>query len=93
MQLHPVSQIQADPEKRGEFYVNLKLAKGYRYRYLFFIDGSEVVDDTTNLKSVRTDGKLTNYIELAKESQEQMTVQEFISNLDEETKGGEDAFA
>lgn len=35
MQMHPMREIMADWSKDGEFYVVIKLIKGYRYRYLF----------------------------------------------------------
>ena len=44
MHMHQVKDIQKDPSKNGEFFVEIKLAKGFRYRYAFEIDGQEVID-------------------------------------------------
>lgn len=35
MQMHPMREIMADWSKDGEFFVVIKLVKGFRYRYLF----------------------------------------------------------
>jgi len=32
-----------DESKKGEFFVEVKLAKGFRYRYAFEVDGAEVI--------------------------------------------------
>ena len=39
MHLHRIIDIQAEPSKKGEFYIEVKLAKGFRYRYAFEVDG------------------------------------------------------
>ena len=44
MHMHQVKDIQLDPTKRGEFFVQVKLVKGYRYRFNFEVDGSEILD-------------------------------------------------
>ena len=45
MHMHQVKDIQVDPAKRGEFFVKVKLVKGFRYRYKFEVDGAEIIDD------------------------------------------------
>ena len=76
-----------DPTKRGEFFVQLKLVKGFRYRYSFEVDGREILDETSP-KSVDRQGTLTNYIEVKSVAEENMTVQDFLSSQYEE--GGAD---
>ena len=63
MKMHLMQQIYEDPSKRGEFFVEVKLAKGFRYRYAFEVDGMELLSDD-NPKSVNRMGELTNYIEV-----------------------------
>ena len=63
MKMHLMQQIYEDPSKRGEFFVEVKLAKGFRYRYTFEVDGMELLSDD-NPKSVNRMGELTNYIEV-----------------------------
>ena len=85
MHLHQVREIQNDLAKKGQFFVKVKLVKGFRYRYKFEIDGSELLDQTAP-KSVNNVGELTNYIEViggnengaAGEEESKMTVQEFL---------------
>ena len=63
MKMHLMQQIYDDPSKRGEFFVEVKLAKGFRYRYTFEVDGMELLSDDSP-KSVNRLGELTNYIEV-----------------------------
>ena len=44
MYMHKVVEINKDPSKIGEFFVEVKLAKGFRYRYAFEVDGIEQID-------------------------------------------------
>lgn len=44
MHMHSVQDMKNEPSKYGEFFVVVKLAKGFRYRYLFEIDLTEIVD-------------------------------------------------
>lgn len=75
MSMHPVKDIDEDASKRDEFFVDVKLHKGYRYRFSFEVDGVETVDTSgASLKSANKDGRLTNYIEVG----DQMTVQDFM---------------
>ena len=73
MHMHQVKDIQVDPAKKGEFFVKVKLVKGFRYRYKFEIDGAEVIDDKS-LKSRNTAGELTNYLEVMSVEEGNMTV-------------------
>ena len=44
MRMHTVREIDEDPSKYNKFFVVVKLAKGFRYRFVFEVDGVEVVD-------------------------------------------------
>ena len=66
-----------DPTKRGEFFVKIKLVKGFRYRYKFEIDGMEIIDETSP-KSLNSIGDLTNYIEVMSVEEGNMTVKDFL---------------
>lgn len=63
MKMHLMQQILEDPSKRDEFFVEVKLAKGFRYRYMFEVDGQELLSNESP-KSVNRNGELTNYIEV-----------------------------
>ncbi len=63
MHMHAVLDMQQDPSKQGEFFVVVKLAKGFKYRYLFEIDSNEIVDEKSP-KDKSKEGKLTNFIEV-----------------------------
>ena len=77
MHMHQVKDIDEDASKRDEFFVEVKLIKGYRYRYLFEVDGVEIVDNSgANMKSANKDGQMTNYVEVGG-----TTMQEFMQNL------------
>ena len=71
-----------DLSKRGEFFVKVKLVKGFRYRYMFEIDGMEVIDEKSP-KSVNNAGILTNYLEVKSVEEESMTVKDFLSQYEE----------
>lgn len=79
MRMHPVDDVLRDGSLQGLFFVHVKLAKGYRYRFLFLVDGEEVVDRDDNLSSEDGKGLLTNYIDVIDDAKPDMTVEEFIS--------------
>ena len=87
MHMHTVREAADDPGKKGEFFVEVKLVKGYRYRYLFEVDSSEVVSDQ-DPKSANASGKVTNYIEVG-DTDAQMTVEDFISRFSDGGQGEE----
>ena len=73
MHMHPMKQILKDQSKDGEFFVEVKLAKGLRYRFLFEVDGVEQVDPNAP-SSANSQGKLTNFVEVEDERQADMTM-------------------
>ena len=80
MRMHTIKEIDEDPTKNDVFFVVVKLAKGFRYRFSFEVDGTEVVDcsgdnlqrcytpsdpnSSTSKGRADAEGKLTNYIEV-----------------------------
>ena len=84
MHMHTVKQIEADPSKEGLFFVELKLAKGFRYRFSFEVDSTEMVDNSgVNPKCPNKNGKLTNFVEVSQDGEEAgtMTVEDFFSTF------------
>ena len=41
MRMHPYREMEQDPSKVGLFFAQLKLAKGFLYRYVFEVDNVE----------------------------------------------------
>jgi len=86
MQMHPMNVILKDPAKEDEFYVDIKLAKGFRYRYLFEVDGVEQLDTTDPNRGTNHKGKMTNYVEVA--GGESMTMGDFMAQMAEMQEAG-----
>ena len=76
MQMHPMKEIVRNPDLANEFFVVIKLAKGFRYRYLFEVENVEYVN--MNDKSINQKGKLTNYIDVGIEDGS-MTISEYLT--------------
>lgn len=77
MNMHAMSEILKNPSLVDEFFVVVKLAKGFRYRYLFEVDNIEQVDMNDTNHSKNHKGKITNFVEVMDGA---MTVEDFIKN-------------
>ena len=77
MSMHPMSEILKDDTKHNEFFVVIKLAKGFRYRYVFEVDGREEIDMDDPNRGPNHEGRVTNYVEVAG-NDESLTVGDFM---------------
>lgn len=64
---------------QDEFYVVIKLAKGFRYRYVFEVDGREELDMNDPNRGPNHEGRVTNYVEVA--GDESMTMGDFMKQM------------
>ena len=65
MQMHPMDQIVKNPALRDEFFVEVKLVKGFRYRYIFEVNNIEMIDEKDPNKGMSSQGQMTNYVDIA----------------------------